>query len=324
MIVKYADDKTENKRGKVEPNQKLFVGKTGTIKDKEELRVIFEEYGTVEDVTLVKSMGESKKYGFVMMSNRDEALAAIKALHEKHTCPGTSDPMVVRFAEQRRERNFNAMPPQPYGYAPYYGGPPAPYGAAQYPGQGYAGHQAQPYTAAPAAAVPYKGAPAAPYTAQPYATSSPTAYTAPSAAYGSAAYGHSNAAGGVGAAAYAAPAPYPAAGAPAAYGGGAGGAGGAYGQGGPKKNMRGPQGANLFVLGFPEYVNDDALYNLFAPYGTVLSANVMRDPATGASKNFGFVSYEHPQHAQAAMQALNGQDLGTGKRMTVELKKGAP
>lgn len=91
---------------------------------------------------------------------------------------------------------------------------------------------------------------------------------------------------------------------------------------GPRKGARGPPGANLFVLGFPEYFDDDALLRMFSAYGNVLSCNVMRDPATNMPRNYGFVSFENPQQAQAAVQALNGQDLfSTGKKIVVELKK---
>jgi RNA recognition motif-containing protein len=48
-----------------------------------ELIKLFEEYGTVEscDIVMDKQSGESKGFGFVKMSNDDEANEAIKNLH---------------------------------------------------------------------------------------------------------------------------------------------------------------------------------------------------------------------------------------------------
>jgi RNA recognition motif-containing protein len=40
----------------------------------------------------------------------------------------------------------------------------------------------------------------------------------------------------------------------------------------------------------------------FAPFGTVISAIVMKDRATGLSKGFGFVGYDNPMSAHCAIQ----------------------
>ena len=52
---------------------------------KEELKVLFEEYGTVQscDLVLDESTGESKGFGFVEMSKEEEAILAIKSLNNK-------------------------------------------------------------------------------------------------------------------------------------------------------------------------------------------------------------------------------------------------
>ena len=51
----------------------------------------------------------------------------------------------------------------------------------------------------------------------------------------------------------------------------------------------------------------------------VVSALIMKDRATGVSKGYGFVSYDNPLSANAAVQAMNGMQVD-GKRLKVELK----
>mmetsp|Transcript_4821 Transcript_4821/g.4262 ORF Transcript_4821/g.4262 Transcript_4821/m.4262 type:complete len:430 (-) Transcript_4821:232-1521(-) len=106
-------------------------------------------------------------------------------------------------------------------------------------------------------------------------------------------------------------------------GGGFGGMGG--GGGGSSSNTKGgPQGSNLFIYHVPATWGDDDIRLCFAPFGTVVSATINKDRATGASKGFGFVSYDNPVSAQTAVQAMNGMQVD-GKRLKVELKtaKGA-
>lgn len=52
---------------------------------REELKVLFEEYGSVESCALVldKSTGGSKGFGFVKMLKTEEAESAIKNLNNK-------------------------------------------------------------------------------------------------------------------------------------------------------------------------------------------------------------------------------------------------
>jgi len=51
------------------------------------------------------------------------------------------------------------------------------------------------------------------------------------------------------------------------------------------------------------------LENLFAPHGTVQSVQVIMDRDTGRSKGFGFVEMGNGEEAQAAVAALNGQEV---------------
>lgn len=65
----------------------------------------------------------------------------------------------------------------------------------------------------------------------------------------------------------------------------------------------------LYVGNLPYSVNDTQLADLFSSYGTVTSAVVIMDRATGRSKGFGFVEFEDDAAAMAAIDAMNGQEV---------------
>ena len=56
-------------------------------------------------------------------------------------------------------------------------------------------------------------------------------------------------------------------------------------------------------------VSDEDLRAAFAQFGTVDSADVIVDRATGRSKGFGFVEMGDATEAKAAIEGLNGKDL---------------
>ncbi|XP_022240322.1 CUGBP Elav-like family member 2 isoform X6 [Limulus polyphemus] len=86
------------------------------------------------------------------------------------------------------------------------------------------------------------------------------------------------------------------------------------------RQVEGPEGANLFIYHLPQDFTDNDLAQTFLPFGNVISVKVFIDKQTNLSKCFGFVSYDNPVSAQAAIQAMNGFEVGT-KRLKVQLKR---
>lgn len=75
-------------------------------------------------------------------------------------------------------------------------------------------------------------------------------------------------------------------------------------------------GANLFVGNLNEDVDEKTLRDVFSSFGIVLSTKIMRDPETGESKGYGFVSYDNFESADHAINTMNGQYIG-GKPVDV-------
>ena len=80
----------------------------------------------------------------------------------------------------------------------------------------------------------------------------------------------------------------------------------------------------LYVGNLSYDVSSSDLEALLSAHGTVVSAEVISDRATGQSKGFGFVEMNSDAEADAAIAALNGQQHG-GRALTVnEAKPRAP
>jgi RNA recognition motif-containing protein len=82
-------------------------------------------------------------------------------------------------------------------------------------------------------------------------------------------------------------------------------------------------GKKLYVGNLTYGVTDSALEQMFAPFGTVESAQVIVDRDTGRSKGFGFVEMKTDQEAQAAIAALSGKEV-EGRSLTVNEARPRP
>ncbi len=80
-------------------------------------------------------------------------------------------------------------------------------------------------------------------------------------------------------------------------------------------------GKKLCVGKLSPGLTDKDLQNLFATYGEIDSALIIRDRDTGKSKGFGFVMMGNDEEAQGAVYALNCQ-IVNGLTITVNEVQG--
>ncbi len=78
--------------------------------------------------------------------------------------------------------------------------------------------------------------------------------------------------------------------------------------------------AKLYVGNLPFNAGDAELQDLFAQAGTVKSAQVIRDRASGRSKGFGFVEMSSADEAQSAISMFHGKDFN-GRALTVNIAR---
>ncbi|XP_041034256.1 CUGBP Elav-like family member 4 isoform X9 [Carcharodon carcharias] len=326
-------------------DRKLFVGMLGKQQTEDDVRRLFESFGSIEECTILRGPdGTSKGCAFVKYSSHAEAQAAINSLHGSQTMPGASSSLVVKFADTDKERTlrrmhqmagqlgiFNPMAIQFGAYGAYtqlmqqqaalmaaaqgtYLNPMAAIAAAQM--QQMAAFNVNGLVATPmtpssgtstppginAAAVPSIATPIGvngfsampPQTngqpasdtiyangIHPYPAQSPTVADPLQQAYAGMQH-------------YTGPSAYPAAYAPISQ---------AFPQQPPiipQQQREGPEGCNLFIYHLPQEFGDAELMQMFMP--------------------FGFVSFDNPTSAQAAIQAMNGFQIGM-KRLKVQLKR---
>jgi RNA recognition motif-containing protein len=79
-------------------------------------------------------------------------------------------------------------------------------------------------------------------------------------------------------------------------------------------------GKKIYVGNLGYDVDSSVLQDLFAPHGTVESAEVIQDRDTQRSKGFGFVQMSTDTEATIAITALNGKEHG-GRALTVNEAK---
>ena len=69
-------------------------------------------------------------------------------------------------------------------------------------------------------------------------------------------------------------------------------------------------GNKLYVGNLPYSYRDSDMEQAFSQFGTVSSAKVMMERDTGRSKGFGFVEMSNEAEAKAAIEGMNGQQVG--------------
>jgi len=73
---------------------------------------------------------------------------------------------------------------------------------------------------------------------------------------------------------------------------------------------------NIYVKNLPDEFKKDKLEEMFSKYGEITSSFLASDEKEGKGKGFGFVNYKLPEHAAAAVDALNAMEI-SGKKLVV-------
>uniref|UniRef100_UPI0037E71DD2 CUGBP Elav-like family member 2 isoform X10 n=1 Tax=Semicossyphus pulcher TaxID=241346 RepID=UPI0037E71DD2 len=328
-------------------DRKLFIGMVSKKCNENDIRVMFSAFGQIEECRILRGPdGLSRGCAFVTFSTRAMAQNAIKAMHQSQTMEGCSSPIVVKFAdtqkdkEQRRLQQQLAQQMQQLNSATTWGSLTGLGGLTPQ----YLALLQQATSSGNLGAFSGIQQMAAGTTASSNAgamnslTSLGTLQGLAGATVGlnniNALAGSINSMaalnGGLGGAgltngtagtmdaltqAYSGIQQYAAAALPTLYSQSL-----LQQQGAAGSQKEGPEGANLFIYHLPQEFGDQDILQMFMPFGNVVSAKVFIDKQTNLSKCFGFVSYDNPVSAQAAIQAMNGFQIGM-KRLKVQLKR---
>ncbi|XP_065809285.1 CUGBP Elav-like family member 1 isoform X11 [Labrus bergylta] len=331
-------------------DRKLFIGMISKKCNENDIRLMFSPYGQIEECRILRGPdGLSRGCAFVTFTARQMAQSAIKSLHQSQTMEGCSSPIVVKFADTQKDKEQKRMAQQlqqqmqQLSAASMWGnltglnslGPQylalylqllqqsASSGNALNNLHPVSGLHAMQNLAALAAA-------ATATQATPTGTNTMTTSSSPLSALtssGMAALNGSLSSGGLSngsgstmealSQAYSGIQQYAAAALPSLYNQSLLSQQSVSAAGSQKE---GPEGANLFIYHLPQEFGDQDLLQMFMPFGNVISAKVFIDKQTNLSKCFGFVSYDNPVSSQAAIQSMNGFQIGM-KRLKVQLKR---
>ncbi|NDV60101.1 RNA-binding protein [Bacteroides sp. 519] len=77
---------------------------------------------------------------------------------------------------------------------------------------------------------------------------------------------------------------------------------------------------NIYISGLSYGINDADLNDLFAEYGEITSAKVIKDRETGRSRGFAFVEMTNDAEGQKAIDELNGVEFD-GKVIAVSVAR---
>ncbi|XP_034433839.1 CUGBP Elav-like family member 2 isoform X23 [Hippoglossus hippoglossus] len=329
-------------------DRKLFIGMVSKKCNENDIRVMFSAFGQIEECRILRGPdGLSRGCAFITFSTRAMAQNAIKAMHQSQTMEGCSSPIVVKFADTQKDKEQRRLQQQlaqqmqqlnsatTWGSLTGLGGLTPQYLALlqQATSSGNLGAFSGIQQMAVAGTTASSNA-----SAMNSLTSLGTLQGLAGATVGlnniNALAGSVNSMaalnGGLGGAgltngtagtmdaltqAYSGIQQYAAAALPTLYSQSL-----LQQQGAAGSQKEGPEGANLFIYHLPQEFGDQDILQMFMPFGNVVSAKVFIDKQTNLSKCFGFVSYDNPVSAQAAIQAMNGFQIGM-KRLKVQLKR---
>ncbi|KAI5753123.1 hypothetical protein M8J77_023684 [Diaphorina citri] len=86
--------------------RKLFVGMLSKKYSENDVRQMFQVFGTIEECTVLRdNSAVSKGCAFVTFTAKQCAINAIKAMHHSQTMEGCSSPLVVKFADTQKEKD---------------------------------------------------------------------------------------------------------------------------------------------------------------------------------------------------------------------------
>lgn len=76
----------------------------------------------------------------------------------------------------------------------------------------------------------------------------------------------------------------------------------------------------LYVGNLPWSITSESLHSLFAPFGEITEAIVIRDRMSGRSKGFGFVTFATEEDAQKAVDAMHEKEV-EGRAIVVNVAR---
>ena len=80
---------------------------------------------------------------------------------------------------------------------------------------------------------------------------------------------------------------------------------------------------NIFISNISFKVREEALKDLFSPFGEVTSVRIIKDKETKRSRGFGFVEMASDSEGQSAIDTLNGSEHYE-RAIVVSVAKGVP
>lgn len=78
---------------------------------------------------------------------------------------------------------------------------------------------------------------------------------------------------------------------------------------------------NIYVGNLDYKVDENDLQDIFAEFGTVKDAKIIKDKYNGRSKGFGFVTMDDKDEANKAIEELNGATLENREMVVNEARE---